>query len=239
MSHYATLNEYRFEEDVDDIRGAKLYGEGVQQLGRIRDVVFDHATGDIRYLVVDYGHDRRVLLPLDQVFRTVTDEHSFSSELTPEDLDHLPAFDDRVLKNDRQWRDYENLHRSSMEERRQLKQRFVHDWKDDPVQHQDDVAYDVTPAPGESGGNVTSIDRDRDEYVPDIWPERIAPVFGSTRNDSDKLHMTPKSERFREVDEEVEGLGPRWNDFTERMKRDLHKIRGECQRCSEADTRAA
>src|SRR5437899_8349352 len=104
MAHYTTLSEYRFEADVDDIRGAKLFGEGSQELGHIRDVVFDHATGDIRYFVVEYGRDRRVLVPLDHVFRSVVDENSFSSELTSSDLDQLPAFDEKLLKNDRQWK---------------------------------------------------------------------------------------------------------------------------------------
>jgi sporulation protein YlmC with PRC-barrel domain len=214
MSHYATLNEYHFQSEGDDIRGAKLYGEGGQELGRIRDVVFDHATGNIEYLVLEYGSDRRVLLPTDRVFRTVMDEDSFSSELTLDDLDHLPAFEEKLLKNEQQWRDYEKLHRSTIEDRK-------------PV------------ASTEDRSNVTSIDSTRgDDYVPDVWPQRIAPVFGSTRNDSEKLEMASKTREWHKEDN-ANRLGLKWNRFAERVKHDLQSIRGRCERCAEKDTRAA
>jgi hypothetical protein len=115
--HCATLSGYPFEADADDIRGATLFGERGQQLGIVDDVVFEHSTGEIRYLVVEYGHQRRVLVPLDRVFRAASDEDSFSSAMTCEDLDHLPAFEDKVLNNDRQWHDYEKLHSMSMQDR--------------------------------------------------------------------------------------------------------------------------
>jgi uncharacterized protein YrrD len=41
--------------DVDDIRGSKLYGLNDEKLGKIDDVIFDHRTGEIRYVVVDTG----------------------------------------------------------------------------------------------------------------------------------------------------------------------------------------
>jgi hypothetical protein len=215
MAHYATLNEYRFVADEEDIRGAKLFGEGSQELGHIRDVLFDHATGDIRYLVVEYGHDRRVLVPVDQVFRAVTDEDSFSSELSCDDLDHLPAFDENLLKNDRQWRDYEELYRSTMEDRK------------------------PSPAMEKEPSNVTPMDLPRrNDYVPDVWPQRLAPIFGSTRNDSEKLEMAPRT-RGWQTENLMARLGPRWNQFAGQVRRDLHAIRGKCERCEEKDTRAA
>lgn len=243
MSHYATLNEYRFDGDADDIRGAKLYGEGGEELGRIRDVVFEHGTGEIQYMVVEYGSDRRVLVPLDRVFRTVTDEDSFSSELSCDDLDRLPAFDDKVLQNDRQWRDYEQLHKSSMRERKQTEERYKRQWTEDPVQHREGApAHSITSAPEPGRDNIRSIESGRrDDYTPDIWPERLAPVFGSTRNDSEKLEMVPQAEGSRGPAAEyvTAGLGPKWNNFAERVKRDLHNIRGRCERCEDKDSRAA
>ena len=243
MAHYATLNEYRFDSDVDDIRGSKLYGEGGQDLGKIRDVVFDHSTGEIDYFVVDNGHDRRVLVPLDRVYRTVTDENSFSSDLTAADLDHLPAFDHKVLRNDRQWRDYRKLHQESVPDRPAIDREYKKEWTEDPVQNRPDApAHSITPTPDEAPGNVTSIDRGRrDDYAPDIWPERLAPVFGQAAQSSDKLNMVPQAEHSRGPAAEyiTAGLGPKWNGFAERIKRDLHDIRGKCERCEEHDTRAA
>ncbi len=54
MNHYGTLRDFRFsEKDVDDIRGSNVYGLNDEKLGDINDVIFDHSTGDIRYVVVD------------------------------------------------------------------------------------------------------------------------------------------------------------------------------------------
>jgi PRC-barrel domain protein len=213
MAHYATLNEYRFAATEEDVRGAILYGEDGEELGRIRDVVFDHASGDIRYFVVEYGRNRRVLVPLDRVFRTVMDEDSFSTELMAEDLDRLPAFDEKLMKNDRQWRDYEKLHHSTMSEG-SLEAR----------------------APQRS--KVTPINRPRNDYRPDIWPQRLAPIFGSTGNDSGKIEMVPHTQSWQADDTEND-LGERWNQFADQVKRNLNNLRGDCERCKDKDTRAA
>jgi hypothetical protein len=244
MSHYSTLNEYKFDDDVDDIRGAKLFGEGGRELGHIRDVVFDHATGEIRYLVAEYGHDRRVLAPLNHIFRAVTDEDSFSSDLTLEDLDLLPAFDQKLLAHDREWRDYEKLHRSALKQRnKEAQEEYKRHWSDDPVQHMDDdVAHNITPVETETASNVTPIDRERrDDYVPDVWPERLAPVFGQAEQSSEKLHMVPQRSGSHGPAAEygTAGLGPKWNGFAARIQRDLPDIRGRCKRCDEQDARAA
>jgi uncharacterized protein YrrD len=48
MAHYGTLRDHRFDDDVDDIRGASLYGMDDEKLGKIDDVIFDHGSGAIR-----------------------------------------------------------------------------------------------------------------------------------------------------------------------------------------------
>ncbi len=53
MSHYGMLQAYRFSDDVDNIMARNLYGYTGKRLGKIDDVVFDHATGTIQYAVVD------------------------------------------------------------------------------------------------------------------------------------------------------------------------------------------
>jgi hypothetical protein len=246
MSHYATLRDYRFQADADDIRGAALYGEGGKKLARIHDIVFNHENGDIQYLVADCGHDRRVLVPVDRVFRSVTDEKSFSSGLTSEDLDHLPAFNDHMLAEN-QWKDYEQLYRSAMEDRDRLKVRYERQWTEDPVQHREGApAHSITPTPAPAPArrnNVTPIDRGRrrNDYTPDVTPQRIAPVFGATRNASEKLAMVPLagSSRGPAAEYVAAGLGPKWNGFQERVRRDLHRIRQSCDVCGSKKRRIA
>jgi L-fucose mutarotase/ribose pyranase (RbsD/FucU family) len=115
MVQYTTLRDYRFTGDVDDFRGSHLYGVGGKKIARIRDIVFDNNTGDLRYLVADCGYGRKVLIPLEQVSYAAP-RHAFFSELSSDDLVQLPAFTERVLENDEQWRDFEQLYRGVLEE---------------------------------------------------------------------------------------------------------------------------
>src|SRR5581483_2546236 len=58
MAHYGTLRDYRFadNETEDDIRGSNVYSaQNDDKLGDIDDVIFDHSTGEIRYVVIDTG----------------------------------------------------------------------------------------------------------------------------------------------------------------------------------------
>lgn len=112
---YAILRDYRFEGDMDDMRGSLLYGEGEKKIARLRDVVFDVNTGDIRYLIADCGYDRRVLVPLDRV-SYVHEKHAFTSGITSPDLTQLPVFSEHVLESDEQWRNYEQLYRIVLDE---------------------------------------------------------------------------------------------------------------------------
>ena len=68
MSHYGTLRNYPISEAAEEIRGAKLYGLNDEKLGKIDDVIFDHSTGLIRYVVVDTGgwlKTKKFIVPAD------------------------------------------------------------------------------------------------------------------------------------------------------------------------------
>ena len=112
MSHCATLQDHRFGMVAKSIWSAELLDASGQELGSIRDVVFEHDSGDILYLVLEYEHRRRVLVPLD---RLSLREGSFRSQLMLEDLDRLPAFEEKILADDRQWRAYQELLASIVE----------------------------------------------------------------------------------------------------------------------------
>ena len=73
MAHYGILRDFRFantDEAADDIRGSQVYGRGDEKLGKIDDVIFDHSSGNIRYLVIDTGgwlSSKKFLVPPDRV----------------------------------------------------------------------------------------------------------------------------------------------------------------------------
>lgn len=244
MKHYATLRDYRFDADVDDLRGATLYGQGGEKLAKIEDVVFDHGTGDIEYLVAK-GEDRRVLVPVGDVRPAMGSDRDLDSDLTRSDFARMPAFDDKVLKHDEEWNRYMKLHRESLENREKAAEReYKRSFKDDPVEHQaENVAHTITPvevlaAPSaaDTGSNprVNSINEGReDDYVPDVTPKRLAPIFTSTAQTPDKLNMVPQVGHSRgpAADYISAGLGPKWNGYQEMVRRDLPRLRGTCESC--------
>ena len=245
MAHYSTLQDYRFDADIDDIRGARLYGDGGAELAKIKDVVFEHGTGNIEYLVADEGHDRCVLVPVTEVRTAITSDRDFDSELTRADMERLPAFQSRMLKHDKEWHDFLELHRNAWRDRENAALReYKEEWVDDPVEHRkDDVAHTITPIEGPAE-NVRSIDGGRgieDDYVPDLTPQRLAPIFTKTENTSDKLNMVPQAEQSRGPAAEyaTAGLGSKWNGYQEMLRRELPRLRGACQTCAAEDKRVA
>ncbi len=254
MKHYATLREHQFDADVDDIRGATLYGQAGEKLAKIEDVVFEHGSGDIEYLVAK-NSDRRVLVPVSEVRSAITSDRDFDSDLTRADFDRLPAFDDKVLKHDKEWNNYLSSHREAWKNREKAAEReYKQGWKEDPVAHSvADVAHTITPvevppapAAADTGSacRVTSgpeTRRAEDDYVPDLTPQRIAPVFTNTAQTPDKLNMVPNALHSRGPAAEYisAGLGPKWEGYQERVRRDLPRLRGVCESCKSDEERVA
>jgi sporulation protein YlmC with PRC-barrel domain len=109
MPHYGILREYRFE-DINDVRGSEVYGVNDEKLGTIEDVVFDHSTGDIRYIVLKTGgllSRKQILVPANRIDSYGNHEDKFYANLDKERLEMLPEFEDGALKSENDWSVYE------------------------------------------------------------------------------------------------------------------------------------
>ncbi len=243
MSHYSTLQDFQFDADVKDIRGAALYGADQSKIGKIADVVFDHDNGTIRYLVADIGHSRRVLLSLNHVYRTAIDEDAFETDLTTAELDRLPAFDQRVLDSDQSWKSYEQLHRSALEERDKAAIREEKkDWIEDPVMHQKGSDRIITPEtiPADNSGITET--RASAEAIPasELFPDRLTDKFTSTTPSGEKLTLVPEeSARIQDAAYGTETLGPRWDAFEENLVEHLPEIKSRCNVCTAGQRKVA
>lgn len=118
MAHYGSLREYTFSSaDADDIRGSSVYGVGDEKLGKIDDVVFDHATGDIEYVVVDTGgwlKSKKFLVPAERLSQlTSTHEGDLYVPLTKNQIESFPPYDENALKDQAKWSEYENRYRTA------------------------------------------------------------------------------------------------------------------------------
>ena len=136
MPHYGSLRDFSFEKDVDDIRGSALYGQDDDKLGKIQDVIFDHTSGEMKYVVVDaagwFTH-KEFLVPADRVHGYGQDKDSFQTDLTKERVDRLPKYDEKKIKSESDWADYEAEYKRA--------------WAEDPVLHRTDrIDLSITPA---------------------------------------------------------------------------------------------
>ena len=109
MPHYGILRDHKME-DIDDLRGADVYGVNDEKLGTIDDVIFDHSSGDIRYIVLKTGgmlSRKKVMVPANRVEPYGNHDDKFYAELDKERLEMLPEFKEDTMKAQGDWSTYE------------------------------------------------------------------------------------------------------------------------------------
>ena len=113
MAHLGTLHNYRFEDQADDIRGSKLYGRDEEKLGTIEDVIFDHSSGNLKYVVVDTGGwmTNEFLVPADHIRQRGGKDDEYVAALSKKEIETYPPYDKEHLKDDRKWGEYERDYR--------------------------------------------------------------------------------------------------------------------------------
>ncbi len=140
MPHYGILREHKFE-GVDDLRGADVYGVNDEKLGTIDDVIFDHSSGDIRYIVLKTGgllSRKKVMIPANRIDTYGNHDDKFYAELDKERLEMLPEFNDETMKAQGDWATYEKDY-----EKR---------WSDGAVMYNKNTGRIITPAHIEGEG---------------------------------------------------------------------------------------
>ncbi len=239
MPHFRTLRDYEFENREDDIRDANLYDVEGDKLGTIEDVIFDHGTGEIRYVVVDTGgllsHDK-FLVPADRIH--TDDEHpeAFQIDLVKKHIERFPRYDERMLEDEERWRDYEKQYAGAWTET-------------GDVLHRKDNPNIITPPADELGGGSTASVRGAN-----VTPRRFATgeVAGPTshphveESTSTSGAVLPTSREAKRPVGSIPPLepsavgphGPSWQRFQEVIRSRRNDITRGCSVC-ERDRRAA
>jgi uncharacterized protein YrrD len=135
MPHYGILRDHKME-NVDDLRGADVYGVNDEKLGTIDDVIFDHSSGDIRYIVLKTGgllSRKKVMVPANRVEPYGNHDDKFYAELDKERLEMLPEFKEETMKAQSDWSTYEKDY-----EKR---------WNDGAVMYNQSSGRIITPPP--------------------------------------------------------------------------------------------
>lgn len=190
MAHYGMLRDYRFSDDVDDIRGASLYGANDDKLGKIDDVIFDHAMGTIQYAVVDTGgwlSTKKFLVPANRIHPFGKDEKDFAIDATQKQIESLPPYDEKMTETATDWDQYDKKHREA--------------WVSGAVMHKEGSTHMISPQPSEMpAGSGTGVDDSA--YMPD----RLVEKFPEAEADPSKLRMRPSGAAARAEDTRFPGV---------------------------------
>jgi len=93
MARYGMLKDTVIAGSAEDIRGTHLSGANDEKLGKISDVIFDHSTADIRYIVVETGwlHTKKFLVPAEAIRVSSRHEDDFEANLTKQQIENFGA----------------------------------------------------------------------------------------------------------------------------------------------------
>jgi hypothetical protein len=207
MTHFGTLRDFRFtnvDEVTDDIRGANVYGLDDKKLGKIDDVIFDHATGSIRYVVVDTGgwlSSKKFIVPPYQLSQSTQHEDDFQVHLTREQIESFPPYNEADVESDERWNDYEGRYRSQ--------------WEEKPVMHRVATDRNITPTTKQQidagSGTLAGAESDSDD---DATASDVTPMRTETSLDVDPS-----------------GPSRRWNTFEDRLRKRRDEIISACSTC--------
>ena len=189
MAHYGMLRDYRFSDDVDDIRGANLYGYNGSQLGKIDDVIFDHASGTIQYAVVETGgrpDSEKFLVPASSIRSCKEHPDEFAIHASREHIEALPKYDASAIQDEAQWTEYD--------------QRYQKSWANGPVLHKENSTHAITPEASELPAGSGS-GADDQAYT----PSRLAGKFPDAGPDPSKLRMRPSGPAAKAEDSRLPG----------------------------------
>lgn len=191
MAHAGNLRDYRFQEDVDDIRGADLYGRDDDKIGEIKDVIFDHTSGAIQYVIVDAGgwlSTKLFMVPANAVREREGHDEDFATDLSRDQVRSFPEYNERALEDEKSWHDYEH--------------RYHAKWDEAPVLHKEGSVNILTPEPDEmpaaSGSETTG--------GTDVTPTRLAGKFPDAAPDPDKTRLRPSGAASRAEDTRRPGV---------------------------------
>jgi hypothetical protein len=224
MGHQGTLRDYRFSDAAEDIRGAKLYGLNDEKLGTIDDVIFDHSTGLIRYVVVDTGGwltTNKFIVPADRLRASAEHKDEFAVDLTKEQIESFPPYKEADVESEKNWSDYEGRYRSS--------------WQTGPVMHRVGTDRNITPTPQQMPGNSPS------ERAAE-WTSRAVQGMSGWAADSEGSsvesggstsgRLVPAGNDSVVISNSAVGIGGRWDTFQSRLRERRKEAVAGCKTCS-------
>lgn len=236
MAHYGTLRDYRFSDTdavKDDIRGSNVYGLNDEKLGKIDDVIFDHLSGNIRYVVIDTGgwlRSKKFIVPADRLRSSAEHEDDFRVDLTKEQVENFPPYDESDLKAEDKWGNYERKYRSK--------------WEEHPVMHRAETDRNITPTTAQmiKGTGATGPLNDASTVSQPQGGVSAVPSESSGFHSGASTQSGPTSDAGvnrsvtpirtdSSMSIEPQGPGRRWSTFEEKLRARRQEIVSGCSAC--------
>lgn len=226
MTHYGILGDARVIDAAEDIRGSKLYGMNDEKLGTIDDVIFDHSTGLIRYIVVDTGGwltTKEFIVPTDSLRPSTKQDDGFETLLSKRQIETFPPYQESDLDSDTKWANYEHRYRSK--------------WEINPVMHRAGTDRNVTPTPQQIPGNSPSAAAAAEahgwaadtETPPIDAPSRTAEIEAAS---SPTERAVPAGTDSVVISNSAAGIGGRWDTFQSRLRERRKEAVVGCKTCT-------
>ncbi len=213
MANHGMLRNYRFSEAAEDIRGSKVYGLNDEKLGKIDDVIFDYATGEITYVVVDTGGwltSKKFVVPVEKLRQALEHEEDFSVNLNKQQIESFPPYDEGDLESDAKWADYEGRYRSK--------------WATGPVMHREGTDHNITPTPQQMAGSGPTGAAASGSTAPD-WGAG-SEAAGSAAPSLRFGRLPPTGGDSVVIDNSANGIGGRWDTFQSRLRERRKEVVG-------------
>jgi sporulation protein YlmC with PRC-barrel domain len=190
MAQFGTLRSYASENATEDIRGSHVYGVNDEKLGKITDVVFNYATGDILYAVVDTGgwlSTKEFIVPAERIRVSAKHENDFEVSLTKSQVENFPPYNQKDLESDKTWGDYETRYRAK--------------WDDGPVMHREGSDRNITPPA---------------DQIPVV--RNASPITEISTSGSMTGRIVPAGSDSVVIENSASGIGGRWDTFQSRLR---------------------
>jgi sporulation protein YlmC with PRC-barrel domain len=225
MAHYGTLKDVRVADAADDIRGSHLYGLNDEKLGKIDDVIFDHSTGNIGYVVVDTGgwlSTKEFIVPAEGLRASTRHENDFQVNLDKRQVESFPPYNESDLDSETKWAGYEGRYRSK--------------WIADPVMHRAETDRNITPTAQQASGNPVSQQAAAQAHGIPTGPR---PPVGAAVRRADLEAASSPTERAVPagtdsvvISNSAVGIGGRWDTFQSRLRERRKEAVSRCTTCS-------
>ena len=224
MAHYGTLRGAGISDITEDIRGSHLYGLNEEKLGKIDDVIFDHATGNINYVVVDTGWltTKKFLVPAQGLRASAKHENDFEASLGKRQIESFPPYDEADLEDEKKWSGYEEKFRAK--------------WVTGPVMHRAETDRNITPTTYQQNGNLNSEAAAAETHGSPI-PVRSSRV-PSVAADADLAAATssertiPAGTDSMVIGNSAAGISGNWDTFQSRLRERRKQAVTGCSTCT-------